>query len=199
MYKTKLLSIAIMAMFLACVSSNATGQTRIPITASLTSEPRQSIDSTKVSGVEISPGETSYAVSTTYGATYVGQTIGALTGSFFMSVNYTLPGVRPMDVQAANSAAGRPQPIDQSSEVSGGSWTREIYRDGKYLGSVYGRITGGTVVWSQTDLTATLKLSLVIDNGTGAFVDRTGKGEFLGALDRMGKVATISGGLNLVY
>lgn len=208
MYKTKLLPFAIVAILIGSIISSAAGQKRTPIPAAEPPVPAETInpvetinpDLSKFSGVEVSPGETNYAVATTYGATYYGQTFGDRTGSFFVSVNYSLPGTGgPTAREAGSDTSDMPQPIDQSSLVTGGSWTRQVFIDGKYVGSVYGRITGGTVTWSQTDLSATVDLELAVDNGTEKFLDRTGKGQFHGKLDRMSKLPIISGDLTLEY
>jgi hypothetical protein len=200
MYKTKLLPFAAVALLLGGISSSVAGQTRNPPTQPpVSAETVNQADISNVNAIEVSPGETNYSIATTYGETYYGETSGDESGYLFISINSTLPKAATASPESPGATADQPQPIEQASEVTGGSWTRQIFLRGKYIGSVYGRIAGGTLIWSQTDLSATVNLDLLVDNGTQAFVDRTGKGRFAGALDRMSKVPTISGQLTLAY
>jgi hypothetical protein len=151
----------------------------------------------KVDANEVSAGDTEYAVGKTYGWTAYGTTSGDLSGYIFISLNYSLPSV---GAQPSKARLSRPQPITQTSDVTGGSWSKLIFVKGRYVGSVHGRIVGGTLEWNQSDLNATLRLQLVGENGTGSFVDNTGKGTFEGTLDRTSsKVPNVTGVLTLNY
>jgi hypothetical protein len=143
-------------------------------------EPLNGTYAMKVNANELSSGDSEYAMQETYGWTCYGKTNGDLSGFMFISMNYTVPE-------------------KSDSRVTGGSWSKLIFINGQYVGSVYGKIVGGTIVWSDADLTAKMSLELSADDGTGAYLGSIGKGRFDGMLDRTGKTGTISGALTLSY
>lgn len=160
-------------------------------------EPLNGTYTMKVSANELSPGDSKFEIQETVGWTSYGKTDGDLSGFMFISMNYTLPKLAPKD--PLNLKDDRPEPIPQTSQVTGGSWSKLIFKNDQYVGSVYGRIVSGEIIWSQTDLNASMRLELVADDGTGLFVSSKGKGMFQGALDRMSQVTTVSGELTLNY
>ena len=144
---------------------------------------------------ELSAGDTKFALAETYGWTCYGETSGDLNGFMFVSMNYALPNSL---TSVIDGKVGISPPL---SKVTGGSWSKLIFIKGKYLGSVHGRIVGGTLEWSKTDLSAKMKLELSADGGTGAFVDNVGKGTFEGALEpsQKEKGGRVTGALVLDY
>jgi hypothetical protein len=155
--------------------------------------------SSKVNAIELSLGDTQYAVGQTFGWTSYGTTSGDLNGYMFMSMNYTVPPglVRPQ--LQSESAIAPPQPVYQTSKVTGGSWSKLIFVKGKYVGSVYGRIVDGDLTWDLSDSIATMQLVLVADNGTAAFLGNKGKGTFQGTFDRATGAGNIFGELTLSF
>jgi hypothetical protein len=207
MYKTKFLAFAVVAILLAGILSNVSAQ-RTQSAPPRDETPASDIqpdlgeitvrnDISRVSAIELSTGETDYAIGTTFGATYQGELSGELPGTFFVSMNYTVPETA-LYAGGVTSTNGTPQP-ERSSQITGGSWTRLIYSKGEYIGSVYGRITGGTVTWGADDLHANISLQLAVDNGTQSLTGSRGNGNFEGTLDRTIQPAALSGTLALQY
>jgi hypothetical protein len=83
--------------------------------------------------------------------------------------------------------------------ITGGSWSKAIYIDGVYAGSVSGTITGGELVWNQETQESTVSLDLISDQGTEAFVDAKGKGTFVGVIAQGSETRSVSGLLTLDY
>jgi len=146
-----------------------------------------------VSGTEVSPG-TDESGSETFGWTMSGQTSGDLLGNVFLSVNYSMSAVHPF--ASGNSAISIPATVNL---VTGGSWSKAIYVDGVYAGTVSGTIVSGTVTWDESHTIATLELQLASEDGTDFFAGTTGAGSFSGTVDRTEVVPTVSGSLRLAY
>jgi hypothetical protein len=155
--------------------------------------------SSKVNAKEVSAGDTQYSLGQTFGWTSYGTTNGDLSGYLFISLNYTLQKGSALPEAPAKSAIAPPQPISETSQVTGGSWSKLIFRDGKYLGSVSGRIVGGELVWDSSQLNATMRLELAADDGTDTFQGNTGKGTFEGTLDRSTGKGNVTGLLTLNF
>jgi len=136
-----------------------------------------------IGSVELNTGET-------YGWTCYGTTDGDLTGYMFVSLNYSLPS--PPDGESGDVAGG-------VSQVSAGSWSKLIFSNGQYLGSVYGKVVSGQLVWNGRDRTTSVRLNLTADDGTESFVGSTGTGTFEGVLDPNSKTSYVSGTLTLNY
>jgi hypothetical protein len=152
----------------------------------------------EVAANELSLGDTEYAMGETYGWTCYGTSSGDLNGFVFISMNYTVPEYQapPIGDQIGVSP---PQPLISMSKITGGSWTKLIFLRAVYLGSVHGRIGGGTIYWSTTNLSAKISMELMADGGTGSYVGSVGKGTFEGLLDHSAKGENISGVLTLSY
>jgi len=196
MHKWKLLlAMTAIAIFMAGALASATAQVRLPPVPVI--GPLSGTYKMTMAANELSPGDTEYAMAETYGWTCYGETAGDLTGFMFVSMNYSLP---EYFVQPVDGVIGivPPQPV---SKVTGGSWSKLIFIKGKYVGSVYGKIVGGTLEWSSKDMSARMILELTADNGTGAFVDNVGKGSFEGTLTPSQKEqgVLVSGVLTLEY
>ena len=197
MYKMKLLAITAIVIFMAGALTSATAQIRLPPVPVI--GPLNGTYKMAVTANVLSAGDAEYAMSETYGWTCYGETTGDLTGFMFVSMNYSLPEyfIQPVDDVIGISP---PQPIFQASRITGGSWSKLIFIKGQYVGSVYGRIVGGTMEWSSKDMSAKLILELSADNGTGAFVDNVGKGTFEGLVPSQNtKDGSITGVLTLEY
>lgn len=193
MKRTRLSVLATIVIALSGVFANVSAQkTDRPVPWV---EPLNGTYTMRVNANELSAGDSKFELQETVGWTSYGKTDGDLSGFMFISLNYTLPK------QSVDPKDGRPEPVPQTSQITGGSWSKLIFRDGQYAGSVCGRIASGEIVWSQTDLNATIHLELTSEGGTGSFVGSNGKGMFDGTLDRMGKssVAIVAGDLILDY
>jgi hypothetical protein len=135
----------------------------------------------RVTAMELSQGEMNPVANTVYGWTSYGQSKGDLSGFFFISMNYQLPFNAPDDpIGVVGPVLKMPVPYP----VSGGSWTKLIFVDGLYMGSVSGQITSGTIAWDASGQTAAIELKLTSSNGTEAYSGAVGTGEFSGTLDR---------------
>jgi hypothetical protein len=196
MSRIKFSALATVTMFLLGVFASVSAQkSAIPIVPAV--PPLNGTYSINLSANELSPGDTKFATQETYGWTCYGKTNGDLSGFMFISMNYTVPELVGKD--SSSPSGNPPQPIFPTSKVTGGSWSKLIFTKGQYVGSVYGRIVSGELVWSTTDLNAKVHLELVADDGTGSFVRNIGKGTFEGTLDRMNKQPKVSGALTLEF
>lgn len=193
MYKSKFLSLLTAAILVGGVLTSATAQRK------LTSEPIQppvplptlsgpiTID---VQANELSDGETTFDGSV-YGWTCYGVTSGDLSGHIFMSINYG---------PAVPSLSG-----GEVRQVTGGSWSKLIYSKGVYMGSIYGRISGGemasdnSIVVTEVPLPVTINLELTADGGTGIYAGNVGEGSFKGQYGSEEKSANVVGTLTLNY
>jgi len=145
-----------------------------------------------VNANELSTGDIDYTTGATYGWTCYGTTEGDLSGFMFVSMDYASP--QPPSGSEIGEVVGG------TSKVIGGSWSKLIFIKGQYVGSVYGRIVDGELVWNigKGDLTA-ISLQLTADEGTGSYAGSTGSGTFEGILDQSSKVPSVSGTLILNY
>lgn len=143
-----------------------------------------------VDSVELSRGTIDLASGTTYGWTWSGKTDGDLSGFMFVSLNYAAPET-PMEV-GADTTAG-------TSKITGGSWSKLIFSNGQYLGSVSGEIHSGDLTWNDKAQNWNVNLQLTSDRGTDAFVGSRGKGSFAGTLDQSRRIPAVSGVLTLEY
>lgn len=195
MIKRRLLMIAAMAIIVTGALASASAQKASPIPVI---EPLNGVYSIAVNATELSPGETEYAMAETYGWTCYGKTSGDLTGFMFFSMNYAQAGYEI--AQTVDKLSSPPQPIGTTSQVTGGSWSKLIFVRGQYVGSVNGRIVGGTLTWSKTDLTVGMSLELTADDGTGYFAGSVGTGRFQGDMVRSEKAGGVMKGvLTLKY
>jgi hypothetical protein len=144
--------------------------------------------SIEVNANEVSTGEAERTTGATYGWTWYGNTEGDLSGYMFVSLNYATD----------NTFAGEVNPGGISG-VTGGSWSKLIFENGVYVGSIFGKITGGELVRNNFDRMATISLTLTADEGTGPYVGSIGSGTFEGLLDRKSKAASVTGKLTLTY
>jgi hypothetical protein len=104
-----------------------------------------------------------------YGATFVAQVSGGgYNGALTVSTNY-------------NGAAPVP---GGENDITGGSWTRILSQNGKYAGTIVGKISGGSVSWnpktppgtSYGDVTTGVTFVVV----SGKFPGKSGTGSFIG-------------------
>lgn len=145
----------------------------------------------EVNANQLSTGDVEFTTGTTYGWTSYGTTEGDLSGYLFVSMNYSSPTAAPADGEVGEMASGE-------SEITGGSWSKLIFVDGQYTGSVYGKIASGKMVWNG-DLTASISLELISNDGTGIYAGSIGSGTFNGIWDQSSKLTTVSGNLILNY
>lgn len=129
-------------------------------------------------GIEISAGTISG--DTRFGATFVGNTSGDLTGILVSSVNYTPPSPGP----------------NVTNDIVGGEWA--------LCGSqvtVYSTFTGGTVQWNADESLADVAANMTIAGGSINGIPVSGTGTFSGVLDhrplQTGLPPTINGALQL--
>ena len=198
MQKIKTLAIAAMLLLTAGALVSSQGQKRmanhrmpppVPVVGILSGTYASSVSAAEVTSGDESNGSI-------YGWSFSGITKGDLSGFIFLSVNYTLPQYNP------NGGIGSPPEIGstpQESDVIGGSWSKLIFVDGVYQGSVSGRILGGKLIWDADNNRTGFDLKLAGDNGTDAFAGNVGIGSFEGVLDRAYKSPVMSGSLTLNY
>jgi hypothetical protein len=208
-YKNKIGVLAAAAMLLTGIVANVSAQQmkKAPVRANgaVTIVPPLPVGtlsgdySSIVNAIELSLGDTQYAVGQTFGWTSYGTTSGDLNGYLFMSMNYTVPTGLARPQLQSESVIAPPQPFYQTSKVTGGSWSKLIFVKGKYVGSVYGRIVDGDLTWDSSNSIATMKLVLVADNGTATFLGNKGKGFFQGTFDRATGAGNILGELTLSF
>lgn len=139
-----------------------------------------------VNGNQLSTGEVELNTGATYGWTCYGSTEGDLSGFLFISMNYT----SDYSVQLGTS-------LDSVSSVTGGSWSKLIFVNGLYAGSVYGKIVSGQLI--KTEGMTSINLELTADDGTGDYVGNIGTGVFEGVLDQNSKESSVTGKLVLRY
>ena len=190
MNKIKSLTVVALAILIGGILSIAAGQRRmlpVPVIEPPVIEPLSGSYKLQVIANDLSTGDTEFTTGATYGRTAYGTTEGALPGFVFISMNYSSPTLSPLGTA--------------TSIVSGGSWSKLIFINGEYTGSVYGKIVGGKVAWSENrgDLTATISLQLTSDGGTELYAASYGSGSFEGILDPNSKGSTVSGTLILYY
>lgn len=147
-----------------------------------------------IGATELSSGTVEPVSSEVYGWTSYGNTVGDLPGYIFMSVNYSLPSGT---IQGADQLV--PLPVVVVCQVSGGSWSRLIFERGVYVGSVSGKITGGSITWGSVGESAQVRLDLTSDNGTEAYLGSYGKGTFEGFLNRTEAIPVLTGKMFLQY
>jgi hypothetical protein len=194
MFKIKYFALVALAIFFGGFLSSAAAQRsmpRFPVLDPPVAEALSGSYTVQVTANELSTGDIENTSGATYGWTSYGTTDGDLSGYMFISMNYSSPLV-PTGGEIDTSTSG-------VSTVISGSWSKLIFIDGQYTGSVYGRIVGGELVWNSRDLTATISLQLTADGGTASYVDNRGSGTFAGVLDQSAKRTTASGTLNLNY
>lgn len=129
-------------------------------------------------GIEISAGTISG--DTRFGATFVGNTSGDLTGVLVSSVNYTPPSPGP----------------NVTNDIVGGEWALCGPQ-----GTVYGTFTSGTVQWNVDESLADVAANMTIAGGSINGIPVSGTGTFSGVLDhrplQAGLPPTINGVLQL--
>ena len=107
----------------------------IPMAIPVAAQGITSLDLKVVQGYEIFAGIVSGG--NRYGATFVAQVAGmdndnkAYTGALTVSTNYA--GTAPVP--------------GESNNLIGGSWTLTLVQNGKTVGTIVGKISGGTVDW----------------------------------------------------
>lgn len=140
---------------------------------------------TTLDGIEIYPGIVNGDIR--IGAAFVGQTSGDLPGYFAAAVNFTPPDTGP----------------GVTNVILGGTWAVTELRRGRVVGTVFGRITGGTAVWDDAGKMAAVNLTVNVGGGTKAFRGATGEGTFTGVLDHTPletrRPPTIRGTLTLTF
>ncbi|HEV7682405.1 MAG TPA: hypothetical protein VGO68_09815 [Pyrinomonadaceae bacterium] len=144
-----------------------------------------------VDAVEVSIGTVDDASGATYGITWSGKTNSDLSGYMFVSLNLAAP--------ESSAEVGDVRAVPHPSVVTGGSWSKVVFVDGAYVGTVFGTVTGGQLVWDAKTQTSSVNLQLVSDRGADAFVGATGSGTFVGVVDQSGEVPTVTGTLTLEY
>ena len=191
MHKIKSLAPVALALLFGGVFASATAQRRMPpqpieppVVGTLSGTYKVAVTAN-----ELSTGDIDYTTGDTYGWTCYGTTEGDLSGFMFISMNYSA-SQPPVGGVIGEIPGG-------VSNVTGGSWSKLIFVDGQYAGSVYGKIVGGELVWNGR--AATISLQLTADEGTGSYLGSTGSGTFEGILDQNSKRSSVSGSLILNY
>lgn len=198
MQRLKFAALAVVLMLGAGLSFNAQAQRKGSVTRAVMPLPISGVLSgsynSSVSATEIGAGEVNNVSNEMYGWTLQGVTNGDLSGFLFLSVNYTWP---PFGFDPSVTPDSTPL---VTNIICGGSWSKLIFVDGVYRGSVSGKITGGTITWDDQSQTSTMELTLTSDNATDDYVGSVGGGAFTGTLDRSGKFgATLVGKISLKY
>ena len=159
MKRTKLLGFAITLTF--CAGLFWSAQAQSPTRA------------TKLLAIETSPGVEDKERGVINGISFLGKTTGTYPGSFFMSMNYT----------TTSRFASFP-PISSVNTIKDGTWSLPVYRSGQYQGAIYGRVVDGTMEWNEDNTIAKVNIIFSVNAGTQTFVNASGKGNFVGTLDR---------------
>lgn len=197
MNKIKSAALIGFAIFLAGMFATAAAQKRtstpsfskpFPIVAGLSGTYTINLDA-----VEVSTGTVDIISGASYGWTWSGKTYTDLSGYMFFSLNFAAP-----DNSTAVEAGGDRLP-PQPRLISGGSWSKVIFIDGVYAGTISGRVTSGQLVWSPDTRTSNVSLQLTSERGTEAFVGLQGTGTFVGVVGQVGEVTTITGVVTLEY
>lgn len=147
------------------------------------------VEATEISGPQQDPSGHS-----AYGWTWNGPAKGDLSGFVFLSINYSYT---PFEIDPIVTVD--PSATPTGNNIIGGSWSKLIFVDGVYQGTVSGRILGGTLSWDEKNSTTAVELKLASDSATDAFAGSVGTGAFSGTMDRNGKFPVLSGTLTLNY
>jgi hypothetical protein len=197
MQRLRIMALATMVVLMAGASFSTQAQKRTaPVWTSdivPVSEVLNGTYTSDISATQLSTGTVETASNEVYGWTSYGKTDGDLPGYVFLSVNYSMPAGT---IYAADQLVPLPVLVCQ---VSGGSWSRLIFDRGVYVGSVSGKITGGSITWDSVGESAQVSFELAADNGTEAFVGSSGSGSFEGSLDRTPRVPVLTGKMILKY
>jgi hypothetical protein len=190
MYRTKFVTVVALAILFGGVFISAEAQKRMsqPIFIHPSPSALSGDYTMDVNANELSAGETDSIAGPTYGWTCYGTTEGDLSGFVFISMDYA------SDVLTPGSTAR-----SGVKSVIGGSWSKLIFVDGVYAGSVHGRVVGGQLVVNNVDGTTSINLTLSAEDGTGDYDGSTGYGTFEGVLSQNTKVKSLSGQLILNY
>jgi hypothetical protein len=195
MNKIKSAAAIALAIFFAGIFATAAAQKHAPISSVPHPLPIISgLNGTyniNVDAVEVSIGTVDSTSGATYGWTWSGRTDSDLSGYLFVSLNLASPD--------GNVEVGGDHTLPRPSVITGGSWSKVIFVDGVYAGTVFGTVTGGELVWNPKTQTSSVNLQLTSDNGTDAFVGANGSGTFVGVVDQSGEVPTVTGALTLEY
>jgi hypothetical protein len=195
MNKIKSAAVIALAIFVVGIFATASAQKRAPISS--IPHPLPIIFSlngpynVNVDAVEVSIGTVDNTSGATYGWTWSGTTNNDLSGYMFVSLNLAAPD--------GDIDPGGDRTVPRPSVISGGSWSKVIFVDGVYAGTVFGTVTSGELVWNPKTQTSSVNLQLTSDNGTNAFVGVTGSGTFVGVVDQTGEAPTVTGVLTLEY
>lgn len=193
----KIKSAAILALAIICAGMFATATAQKRASAPSTPHPLPVIFglngsyNVNVEAVEVSIGAVDNTSGATYGWTWSGKTNNDLAGYMFVSLNFTAPD--------NNGEVGSDRAPAAPSVITGGSWSKVIFVDGVYAGTIFGKVTGGDLVWDAKSQTSSVNLQLTSDQGTEAFVGATGNGTFAGVVDQTGEIPTVTGVLTLNY
>lgn len=173
MNKMKAIRIAIAAILLTLINVTAIA---LPVSA-------QTTYTSTVNGIEVFPGYKCGDVR--YGATFVSQATGELSGALGATINYTPNSPVPNGINT----------------IVGGYWSLAVKQSGKIVGLIAGKVTGGNATWtggSGTD-TGKVLLSLSITGGTGIYKGIHGTGSFNGQDSHLTMPPTVTGTLQLTY
>jgi hypothetical protein len=190
MYKIKFLTLVALAILFGGFLMSAEAQKR-PMPPIYIDPPPTALSGDykmDVNANELSTGEVDLISGATYGWTCYGSTKGDLSGFLFISMNYTSDYSTP--AEATRSGV---------KSVTGGSWSKLIFVDGVYAGSIHGKIVGGQLVVNKLDGTTSMNLVLTAEEGTGDYVGSRGNGTFEGVLNQNSKASGVSGQLILNY
>jgi hypothetical protein len=190
MYTTKVLALVALAILFGGVSIGAQAQKKMsppifigPPPTVLTGDYTMNVNAN-----EISAGNNDSISGPTYGWTCSGTTDGDMSGFIFISMDYasdiTTPG------EAARSGV---------KSVIGGSWSKLIFVDGVYAGSIHGRLVGGQLVVNNIAGTTSMNLTLTVEDGDGDYAGSAGYGTFEGVLAQNTRARSITGQLILNF
>jgi hypothetical protein len=190
MYKIKFLTLVALAILFGGVSISAQAQKKMsspiflgPPPTVLSGDYRMDVNAN-----EMSEGNSDSIAGPTYGWTCYGTTEGDLSGFLFISMDYSSDCLTPG--QAARSGV---------KSVIGGSWSKLIFVDGVYAGSIHGRVVGGQLVVNNVDGTTSMNLTLTAEDGTGDYAGSTGYGTFQGVLAQNTRTRSVTGELILNF
>ena len=134
-----------------------------------------------VSAIEVSDGvmgmDNATGQETAFGYSFLAQTTGAMPGSLTLSMNAV-----PLTPETQATLL-----VNKDRQLTGGTWTLPVYKTtmrggAVFVGSVYGTVANGTMMWDKTGTTGTINFVLNVNGGTQTWAGARGSATFEGIM-----------------